>query len=359
MKNDTKGDLLEDKCRRWGGTETDADQSRVPRRMADEPISREPRFQVSADPCCQRGHLSNSAEVQGVGSEGNEQLNLVRTFYLDHQIFAREENWPIIRWVLDSQPSVRLVCSQWNLVEIDFGEDEGQRARRANFIDCLNPLWIMNLRDIQQAEVHRFVRSSYFRASVQSEVCAIVSDLGLTMASACMVVPGSLSAAKYVASHDPVSVVRNAVLPTPDVLRALQKAGTKKLQSIKTDSRRSWIAPLLPLCDDDGCLLSQQSQREILDFCIENWSALVASCPALDVESRLFEIRIRDPKRKPRVSDAADLQHAAAALAYCDHFVTADRFLFRCAAETRAAEPRFAQPHQSLDDLITVLNKGS
>jgi hypothetical protein len=253
---------------------------------------------------------------------------LTRTFYLDHQIFAREDNWPIIRCALDNQASVRLVCSQWNLIEVAFASDEKQRTRRANFIDSLKPLWIMNGRDIQRAEIHRFVRRCCFGASIQPEVCAIVADLALTLAPACMPFPGSVSAAEFVAGD--WASVRDAVSPTPDeVLRTLQAAGRKKLRSI--EARRSWIAPLIPLSDDDGRLLSQQSKREILDFCIKNWSELVASCPALAAESRLFETRIRDPLRKPEVNDAADLQHAFAALAYCNHFVTEDRFLFRCA----------------------------
>ena len=281
----------------------------------------------------------------------------MQTFYLDHQILAREDNWPIIRSILDNQASVRLVCSQWNFIEVNFGEDEKQRTRRANFIDSLKPLWIMNGRDIQQAEVHRFVRGRCFGTSIHSKVCEIVADLALTMASACMVFPGSVSAVKYVAGDDQASVVRDAVLPTPEVLNALQAAGTKKLRS--GEARRSWIAPLIPLFDDDGCLLSQQSQREILDFCIKNWTELIASCPLLDAESRLSEARIRDPRRKPTVSDAADLQHAFPALAYCNHFVTEDRFLFRCAEETSAAGSNFARPHQSLANLIKVLNESS
>ena len=55
MEKETKADFIEDKCLRCGGTGADPDQSRVPRRMADDPISGEPRFQISADPCCQCG----------------------------------------------------------------------------------------------------------------------------------------------------------------------------------------------------------------------------------------------------------------------------------------------------------------
>jgi hypothetical protein len=41
-----------------------------------------------------------------------------------------------------------------------------------------------------------------------------------------------------------------------------------------------------------------------MDFCIKNWGELISSCPALAAESRLFELRIRDPMRKPQVNDA-------------------------------------------------------
>jgi hypothetical protein len=51
MEKETKADFIEDKCPRCGGTGADPDQSRVPRRVADDPISGEPRIQVSADRC--------------------------------------------------------------------------------------------------------------------------------------------------------------------------------------------------------------------------------------------------------------------------------------------------------------------
>jgi hypothetical protein len=168
-----------------------------------------------------RGHWpNNKGEVTGSGKSDKERCNLMRTFYLDHQIFAREDNWPIIRCVLDNQAPVRLVCSQWNLIEVAFAADKKQRTRRANFIDSLNPFWIMNGRDIQRAEIHRFVRMRCFGASIHPGVCAIVADLALTLASACMPFPGSMSAAEFVAGD--WASVRDAVSPTPEVLRTLQ-----------------------------------------------------------------------------------------------------------------------------------------
>jgi DnaJ-class molecular chaperone len=53
MEKETK--VIEDKCPRCAGTGADPDQSRVPRRVADDPISGERRFQVSADLCRQCG----------------------------------------------------------------------------------------------------------------------------------------------------------------------------------------------------------------------------------------------------------------------------------------------------------------
>jgi hypothetical protein len=126
---------------------------------------------------------------KGFRQSGEERCNLAPTFYLDHQIFAREDNWPKIRCVLDNQASVRLVCSQWNLIEVANASDEKQRMRRGHFIDSLNPLWILNGRDIQRAEVHPFVWRRYFRASSQPKVCAIVADLALVSASAGIVFP--------------------------------------------------------------------------------------------------------------------------------------------------------------------------
>lgn len=55
MEKASKADFIEDKCPRCRGNGADPDQSRVPRHEADDPISGEPSFQVSADPCRQCG----------------------------------------------------------------------------------------------------------------------------------------------------------------------------------------------------------------------------------------------------------------------------------------------------------------
>jgi hypothetical protein len=74
-----------------------------------------------------------------------------------------------------------------------------------------------------------------------------------------------------------------------------------------------------------GALLftSCRSQDERIDFLMANQTQLYRECPVLAIEDALAEVRARD-SFVPKISHAADFQHAMAALAYCDHFVTRD-----------------------------------
>ena len=65
-----------------------------------------------------------------------------------------------------------------------------------------------------------------------------------------------------------------------------------------------------------------------------NRAKLYQECPTLAIEDALRRVRAND-SFKPNASHAADLQHAMAALGYCDHFVTRD-------GQTSRSRPRLA-----------------
>ena len=65
-----------------------------------------------------------------------------------------------------------------------------------------------------------------------------------------------------------------------------------------------------------------------------NRAKLYQECPTLAIEDALRRVRAND-SFKPNASHAADLQHAMAALGYCDHFVTRDGQTSRSRQERR------------------------
>ena len=83
---------------------------------------------------------------------------------------------------------------------------------------------------------------------------------------------------------------------------------------------------------------------------------LLVACPAIATEDLLTRFRIRDPNRVPETSDAVDLQHLIAPLAYCDVIVTTDRYALAAARDVKARAPASARALRSLSDLTDGLS---
>ncbi|MEW6657689.1 MAG: hypothetical protein AB1424_03415 [Thermodesulfobacteriota bacterium] len=98
------------------------------------------------------------------------------------------------------------------------------------------------------------------------------------------------------------------------------------MKSIDADIFREWVLPKIPEYDPEDRPMAKAVRQELLEFCYANQKDFYSTCPAMAVEDKLCEIRARDPNRVPKESDAIDLQHAVAALSYCDFFITGDRY---------------------------------
>jgi hypothetical protein len=67
----------------------------------------------------------------------------IGTLYVDHQIIAKEVNWPLLSGLLSMHKSLRLAVSLYNLIEISAATDNAQKVSRAELIDSLNPVWVL------------------------------------------------------------------------------------------------------------------------------------------------------------------------------------------------------------------------
>ncbi|MEW6657690.1 MAG: hypothetical protein AB1424_03420 [Thermodesulfobacteriota bacterium] len=80
---------------------------------------------------------------------------------------ANKDNLPMLASLCAPNTGLRLVVSQWLLVEIrNFGDRIGA-IKRGEFLDSLNPLWMIERLHIQRHEVRRFLWINYFKRDAE------------------------------------------------------------------------------------------------------------------------------------------------------------------------------------------------
>jgi hypothetical protein len=268
----------------------------------------------------------------------------MKKIYVDHHVLIRYEDWPELRAVFAPNAGVRLVLSEWNLFEIANYGDRKEVFRRAAFLDSLKPLWIMERLQILKAELRSFIYQTYYNtenvfSSPFSDSLSVIVSYNLGSKT-----PLCLTASELVRvlAHPYSKNTINATKPlTTNALTGLQAAGIVERDRVKSEVFRRHIYPLLPTHDPQNQVIKQKEKSALLQHCESNKIDFYTSCSAFRVENALYEIRPRDPNRKPKLSDGIDLQHSTLALAYCDYFVTRDGFVRQCCQHvTRSGRSR-------------------
>jgi hypothetical protein len=235
-----------------------------------------------------------------------------------------------------SEEKVRLALSLWNLIEIGMAADAAQRERRLDFLEGLNPIWVVERRAIQRQEVERFLwRQKYDRAPKDLTALTLLLSVVDSFFKGARPRVG-LTARQFIRETDLASLERLKVL-SPSALRQLQDVDRKTRKSQERRVFESWIAPSIPDRDPDGRLLTVRQMAELLAFCWQHKKKFFAACSCLAVEDALTTARTNDANRNPTESDGLDLEHAAVALAYCDIFYSRDAYQAQCATVARKA----------------------
>ncbi|SUS08205.1 hypothetical protein DF3PB_600009 [uncultured Defluviicoccus sp.] len=284
-------------------------------------------------------------------------VGIMKTVYLDNHVLSREEGWAAIRTLLNSKPALRLVVSEWNLVELGSHADRDQVCRRAQFVDSLKPLWMVAYIFLQRLEVKKFIWQDYYGVPGEpvhpfkenlSEV--LYFSLGRN-------VPLGFTATKWVkVVRDPATALAAEKAQGVDALATLQAADAKEKKNAALKIFPLWIAHRIPDLDPSNKAILRSDKDKIVDFCYNNKAKLFSNCPAVAVEWAAHEIRTCDPHRKPKESDVIDLFHKVMALPYCDFFVTCDGFVRNCATYVGRKLPslRLAKIHKSINNLAGV-----
>jgi hypothetical protein len=260
---------------------------------------------------------------------------------IDHSVVTAEAWWPTIEAVVKAA-NTRLILSVWNLVEIGLADDKAQQARRLEFLQGLEPWWVIERLQIQKQEVERFLWKHYFQA-VPKELLIITPHLSVVdYFFAGELTRVGLTARQFIDETD-FSMLRAEKRHTPAALKTLQAADKSLLRAKEKEMFEAWIAPNIPDVGSDGRTLNIDQKFELLQFCYAKRKQFLSECPAIAAEDALFAVRTRDPRRNPTESDGADLQHAVVGLAYCDIFATGDGYQARCATDaSKAMGPGFA-----------------
>ncbi|MGO9395443.1 MAG: hypothetical protein ACLP7A_12620 [Desulfobaccales bacterium] len=267
---------------------------------------------------------AQAPSIFGLVDPNAREMPNMQTLYVDNHVLAHEDNLPMLANLCAPNTGLRLVVSQWLLVEIaNFGDKIGA-IKRCEFLDSLKPLWMIERMHIQRHEVRRFLWINYFKSDAEpfsafSEYLSVI--LSYDQGSS---VPLGYTARKWL-EDTCVTDVNEEKKRVVFALKTLQGADPKKKKSIEVDIFQEWVLHKIPEYDPEGRPMAKAARQELLGFCYANQKDFYSMCPAMALEDRLCEVRARDPNRVPKESDAIDLQHAVAALSYCDFFITGDR----------------------------------
>ena len=257
----------------------------------------------------------------------------MKTIYIDHNILACEKNWPELSRLFSQNTDLRLAISDWNLLEIICTCDKPQAIRRAELIDSLNPLWIMDRLFIQQHEVKQFIWLNYFNYQAES-FCVFTEYLSVLLSHYLGAdAPLGCTAKKWVENihgNMPLKDIYSSKNETVRALKTLQNTDTKKKKDSNADVFRTLVFSKVPDRYQENRPIIISEKEKIVKYCYDNKDKFYLDCPAMAVEDKLCDIRTQDHNRKPKESDAVDLQHSVLALAYCDAFITGDGYIFRC-----------------------------
>ena len=281
----------------------------------------------------------------------------MNTLYIDNSIFGRDQDWPSIAALLASKPEMRVVVSDWHMVELASVSDKLQAFKRADFVDSLKPLWMLGYLPIQELEVKRFTSERYF--CVPAEAFSVFTEhLSVVWADyvGAKTVIG-MNARTWVTINRDLSGFTSGKAEIVESLKTLQAATAQQKKEVEEATFMSWVLPRINDCDPDGKVLTKSEKMKIASFCYANRSEFYSRCPAIAVESELHKIRSRDAKRSPKGSDAIDLFHGVLALSYCDFYVTRDGFARSCAiyARKELSPLRTAEIYGSMGDISAVL----
>ena len=216
----------------------------------------------------------------------------------------------------------RVALSAWHAVELAQSDDPDHIHSCTELVDRFQPLWLSNPAYVKCEELKGFLGSEWEDTNLKPHpnpaFNTTISQMWATYSSEAFV--GETFAGTVNALHKNPSArkpIDDAVRQTPQAIligrEAMRDGRAIKYKPIVD---REYFKSLLPPRAGVGAI----------DYLVDNVERVLEACPAVAIEDYLTRIRASE-SFTPKESDAADLQHAVVAVAYCDHFVSDDKKL--------------------------------
>lgn len=235
----------------------------------------------------------------------------------------------------------RVVLSAWHAYELAKSENTYHVDACCAFIEQLDPLWLSNNNFVKREEITRFLKRA--RGKGDHQVRAFnqtVSQMWATYGGIVLIgetFTGTVAALR--ATPGAIDEINTAAAETPGAIRVAREAQERGYNfDAAPIFDREYFSAFIDPADHDG-----------LDYVMNHRTEVYASCPAVAVDDMLARIRVSE-KFVPQAADAADLQHALAALAYCDYFVSDDKRLARHCGEAVERCGLACSVHRKSDD---------
>ena len=263
----------------------------------------------------------------------------IKTVYFDHNALIHIiEKRTDCSFLFDSGHNIRVIASLWNLYEITGSSTLEQALNLVKYLDKDNVYWLQDKRFIQSQELQTFIYTSYYSSPmiIENPIRMYISEALATLNDPTSIIVNCTPSKLVKVWHNNknfLSAIETSKEQTVVALETMQQAkkNNEITQEIHKEIQWKFLRSLFPRRNPQGRPILEDELNHILDYCICNINSLYKMCPAIQLENKLAFIRTSDPKRKPEIQDAIDLQHAVSAIAYCDYFFTKDRFLASCA----------------------------
>jgi hypothetical protein len=284
----------------------------------------------------------------------------MKTLYLDHHVLINEENWALVRDIVDQRKAV-IAISNWNLVEIQQATDQTQKQRRVAFVESLSPVYVHDMMTLQRYELRSFAWLYYFQAGLYPYSAFAPTFADYLRANFGFRVRDDYSLSDYFrnARQEHLAPIAAQQDEMAAALTTLQTVSKKQFAQIEAETFIRYLGARLPTVSPDGKEMDQDTRLSMLKLCYEQREKLNRSSPAIFAEEELGVKRRQDPSRRPKPTDAADLMHCAVGLSYCDVLVTNDGFAFHCCEHAKAAmsaqKIRSADLFRSLPEFVATL----
>ena len=267
------------------------------------------------------------------------------TVYLDHNIvryvlrgwpetYAADDEEAALTILRTNPDRVRVTFSLSNLLE---ASREGHRNAKAYaaLMESFSPMWVLQLFNIQQEELRRFIFAEFLQHRFTTEFEPIKEHLAqvlyeLEPSASVPIGEGPLWFIRHFATNsESAATIRRGEEQIPAALTRLQAARKdgKLTPAIERDTVTAVLRGLFPPRRPDGKPFSALERADITKQCLEQIDKLRACAPTIDAEFILAEYRTSNVDRRPQIQDASDLMHISVAVSRCGAFVTNDGYL--------------------------------